>query len=104
MGKPLKGVVNDVVRIGHLVHREVALEHAPVGPEIFDAGIHERRQRLGQFLRPHGYVPLRPIEAVPGLAHAAQLHDDVGAFGQVGQASTPLGQHLVVAVGVGAHT
>ena len=34
LGQPLEGVVHDVVRVGNLVHREVALEHTAVGARI----------------------------------------------------------------------
>ena len=34
--EPLEGVVQDVVGVGHLVHGEVALEHATAGAELLD--------------------------------------------------------------------
>ncbi len=38
-GYPLEGVVQHVVRKGHLVHWKIALEHASVGPELLDGVI-----------------------------------------------------------------
>ena len=71
--QPLEGVPYDAVGVRHLVHREIALEHAAVRPELLDAVVHQRRQRRRQFLRPDRLRAREPIEAEAFLPHAAEL-------------------------------
>ena len=72
-------------------------------PELVDAVIHERAQRLCQLRGADCGYPVVPIVAIAGLSDAAQFHDNVGAIGHFLHASTPLGKDFVVPVGVGSY-
>ena len=37
LGQPFEGVVHHVIGEGHLIHREVAFEHTPIGTELLYA-------------------------------------------------------------------
>src|SRR5262244_4264891 len=97
----LEGVVHDAVGEGNLVHGEVALEHAATRTELLDAVAHAGRHGGGQLLRADGSGPGVPVEAGARHAHAAQLDVDVGTGRYRGDTAPPLGEHLVVATGVG---
>ena len=38
-GQPFEGVIHHVVGVRHLVNREVAFEHAPVGTELLEVNL-----------------------------------------------------------------
>src|SRR5574337_85447 len=52
--QPFEGVVQHVVGVGHLVDREIALEHAPGGAELLDAVGHEGGHRRRKLFRADG--------------------------------------------------
>src|SRR5438128_9159452 len=60
---PLEGVEQYVMGERHLVHREVAFEHAAARAELLDAVSHQRSHRLGQLFRADRLGSTRPVEA-----------------------------------------
>src|SRR5262249_2976433 len=68
----LERVVKHRVRERDLVDWEIALEHAAVGPELFDAVIHQRGDLSGQLLGADRLVAQMPVKAEARHAHAAE--------------------------------
>ena len=78
-----------------LVDREVALEHAAVGAERLDAGLHERPPCRGEFARGRRQRLLVEREAADRHRLAAELQHHIGALRQLAQIAPPSGKRLV---------
>lgn len=78
-GQPFEGVIQHVVRVGHLIHGEVAFKHTPVGAELLDAIRHQGGHRRRQLCGADGRLPGMPIKTGAGHADATEFDGDVGA-------------------------
>src|SRR6516225_4386043 len=85
-----------------LVRREVALEHAAVRPEGFDAGLNILAPGGGKLFGGGRHVTLLKVEAERGHADPAELDVDVWAFGQFSDIFLPAGENLRPPAGVRA--
>src|SRR5262245_66599748 len=90
-----------MIREGYFVDREVALEHAPAGAELFDAVRHKAAYGRRQLLGADRFLSQMPIEAGAGHADASELHCDIRACSHGCHASRPRFHLLVVLSSIG---
>src|ERR1700677_1242406 len=103
LGEQFACVPERCVAVRTLVHGEVALEHAAIGAERFDAGLDIGFPRGGESFRRRWIGFFVEIPTIDSHRHPSKFDDDVRAGGEVVDGFGPRRENFVAFAGIFAY-